>query len=30
MKEQEKNIVYVAVTRAKKDLAFIQSNNWKD
>ena len=30
MKEQEKNIVYVAVTRSKKDLAFIQSNNWKD
>jgi superfamily I DNA/RNA helicase len=30
MKEQEKNIVYVAVTRAKKDLIFIQSNNWKD
>jgi superfamily I DNA/RNA helicase len=30
MREQEKNIVYVAVTRAKKDLVFIQSNYWKD
>lgn len=30
MKEQERNIVYVAVTRSKKDLFFIQSNNWKD
>jgi len=30
MKDQEKNIVYVAYTRAKKDLYFITSNNWKD
>ena len=30
MKEQEKNIVYVAVTRAKKDLVYIDSNCFRD
>lgn len=30
MKIQERNIVYVAVTRAKKNLNFIVSGNWKD
>ena len=29
MKVQENNIVYVAITRAKKNLIYIQSNNWK-
>jgi len=29
MKIQERNIVYVAVTRAKKNLVYIKSNSWK-
>jgi DNA helicase-2/ATP-dependent DNA helicase PcrA len=29
MVEQEKNLVYVAVTRAKNDLVYISSNKWK-
>ena len=29
MIEQEKNLVYVAVTRAKRDLVYISSNKWK-
>lgn len=29
MVNQEKNLVYVAVTRAKKDLVYISSNKWK-
>lgn len=28
-KQQEKNLQYVAVTRAKLDLVFIKSNHWK-
>jgi superfamily I DNA/RNA helicase len=30
MIEQERNLKYVAVTRAKQDLVFINSNSWKD
>lgn len=30
MQEQEKNLVYVAYTRAKNDLVFISSSSWKD
>jgi len=29
MKEQENNIVYVSVTRAKNSLVYIKPNNWK-
>lgn len=29
MKEQEKNLVYVAITRAKHDLVYISSDSWK-
>jgi superfamily I DNA/RNA helicase len=29
MKEQENNIVYVSVTRAKNNLVYIESNSWK-
>jgi superfamily I DNA/RNA helicase len=30
MIEQEKNLKYVAITRSKQNLIFINSNTWKD